>query len=263
VNSFTRLTRRSAPARLMPCLILFLASGAAWAADEVPDLSGTWSDPPASAEDAFCHVGCPSAARDYLTNLLDDPDNLDRSYQELAQQAQRYARGELVPGFLTPEALENYPFDHSTDRSLVECRPWGFPRQVFAPHAMEIEQFDDRVTIYYSEWTARRTIYLDGREPPQGLAPSILGYSVGRYDGDTLVVETSAISPDFSIWSFETTDHLTGIERYSKSADGSRLEIEVTLSDPPTLREPVLMRRAWTWAPGEEIYPYECELSDG
>ena len=38
----------------------------------VPDLSGMWSDPPARAEDAFCHVGCTVVARDYLTELLED-----------------------------------------------------------------------------------------------------------------------------------------------------------------------------------------------
>ncbi|MGI9259133.1 MAG: hypothetical protein ACR2QQ_09870, partial [Gammaproteobacteria bacterium] len=119
-------------------------------AQEIPDLSGMWSDPPPRAEDAFCHVGCPVEARDYLTELLEDPDNLDQTYGELRGQAQRYMRGELIPTYLTPEALENYPFDSGQDPSLTACEPWGFTREILSPHAMQLTQYEDRVTLYYS-----------------------------------------------------------------------------------------------------------------
>lgn len=226
-------------------------------AQQAPDLSGMWSDPPPRAEDAFCHVGCPVEARDYLTALLDDPANLDRSYVELRAEAQRYMRSELIPSHLTPEALENYPFDRSTDPSLTACAPWGFTREILSPHAMELAQYEDRVTLYYSEWTARRTVYLDGREPPDDLVPSLLGFSVGHYEGDTLVVETTGISANHSNAAFAHSDRLTATERFTRSGDGNRLELEVTLRDPLTFSEPLLMARAWAWAPTEEIYPYE------
>ncbi len=227
------------------------------APDGAPDLSGMWSDPPARAEDNFCHVGCTVAARDYLTQLLDDPDNLDRSYAELRRVAQRFNSTEYVPGHLTEEALADYPFDPATSPSLTRCEPWGFTRQILAPHAMELTQFDDRVELYYSEWTARRTIYTDGRALPESPAPRLLGYSVGHYDGDTLVVETIGVAADHSNTGFVHSDRLTAVERYVRSADGSRLEVEVTFSDPATFVTPLVMARAWGWAPGEEIYPYE------
>ena len=232
-------------------------------AQDVPDFAGTWSDPPPRAEDAFCHVGCPVEARDYLTELLEDPDNLDKSYVELRREAQRFQAQELIPRHLTPEALENYPFDNRQDPSLTQCEPWGFTREILSPHAMEFTQYEDRVTLYYSEWTMLRTIWLDGREPPADLEPSLLGFSTGYYDGDTFVVETVGVSANHSNARFAHTDRLTATERYTRSDDGNRLEVEVLLEDPPTLKEPLLMARAWAWAPGEEIFPYDaCEIPE-
>lgn len=224
---------------------------------DVPDLSGMWSDPPARAEDAFCHTGCTVAARDYLTQLLDDPDNFDRSYAELRQAAQRFNSGELIPDHLTPEALENYPFNPATDPSLTQCEPWGFTRQILSPHAMELEQFEDRVTLYYSEWTARRTIYLDGRSLPEDPEHTLLGYSVGHYEDNALIVETIGVTANHSNARFAHSDQLTAIERFTRSADGNRLELEVAFRDPVNLSKPLVMARAWAWAPTEEIYPYE------
>ncbi|MCZ0952983.1 MAG: hypothetical protein OXJ56_10375 [Rhodospirillaceae bacterium] len=223
----------------------------------VPDLSGMWSDPPARAEDNFCHIGCTVAARDYLTQLLEDPANLDRSYAELRRVAQRFNATEYVPSHLTEEALANYPFDPRSSPSLTQCKPWGFTRQILAPHAMELTQFDDRVTLYYSEWTALRTVYTDGRALPANPMPRLLGYSVGHYEGDTLVVETIGVAADHTNAGFAHSDRLTAVERFTRSADGSRLDVEVTFSDPETLVAPLVMARAWGWAPGEEIYPYE------
>lgn len=238
-------------------LWLFARSIAAQTPAGVPDFSGMWSDPPPRAEDAFCHTGCTVAARDYLTELLENPDNLDKSYVDLRREAQRFNSEELIPSHLTPEALEKYPFNRAADPSLTQCEPWGFTREILSPHAMEIEQFEDRVTLYYSEWTARRTIYTDGRDLPENPTPRLLGYSVGHYDGDTLVVQTNGVEANHSNARFEHTSQLTAVERYTRSADGNRLDLEVTFMDPPTLSKPLVMARAWTWAPTEEIYPYE------
>jgi len=226
-------------------------------AHAIPKLDGTWSDPPPRAEDAFCHVGCPIEAREYLTQILDAPDNLEKSFAQLRSEAQRFQRVDLLPSHLTPEALKNYPFDRAADPSLTACTPWGFTRQILAPHAMQVTQAEDQISLYYSEWTARRTIYLDGRAPPTNLQLSRLGFSVGHYEGETLVVETTGISADHSNAGFGHSAQLTSIERYNLTEDGNRLEVNVTFSDPPTLQKPLVMARAWTWAPTEEIYPYE------
>ncbi len=227
-----------------------------------PQLSGMWSDPPPRAEDAFCHVGCPVVAREYLTALLNDPTKLDLTYTQLRDEAERYMRAELIPDHLTEEALSTYPFNRNTDPSLISCVPWGFARQILSPHAMELTQSDfhdlSYVTIYYSEWTAQRTIYLDGRQPPVDLTPSLLGFSVGYYEDDVLVVETSGISANHSNAGFAHSDQLTATERFARSADGNRLDLEVTFRDPITLSKPLRMVRAWAWAPTEIIYAYDA-----
>ena len=226
-------------------------------AQSAPDLSGMWSDPPPSAEDAFCHTGCTIEARDYLTRLLDDPNNLDKTFEELRIQARNFQGNEFIPSHLTAEALTNYPINRATDPSLISCEPWGFVREIFSPHAMELTQYNDRVTLYYSEWTARRTVYLDNRGPTDHLEPSLLGFSTGHYEEDTLVVETIGISANQSNAGFVHSDQLTVTERFTRSADGNRLELEATMRDPLTFTRPLVMARAWTWAPTEEIYPYE------
>lgn len=230
-------------------------------AQNVPDLSGMWSDPPPRAEDAFCHVGCTIEGRNYLTQILDDPANIDRPYAELREEAEQKQLTEIIPSHLTPVALESFPMNRSAAPLSTACDPWGFTRQVLAPHAFEITQHEDRVSFYYSEWTARRTIFLDGRKPPADFESSLLGFSVGHYEGDTLVVETIGINANFSNAGFAHSDQLSVTERYTRVDDrggtGNRLEVEAILQDPVTFQKPLHMGRAWTWAPSEEIYPYE------
>jgi len=247
---------------LLPAVVGGLL-GVTTGAHAQPDLTGTWSDPPPRAEDAFCHVGCTVEGRDYLTQLLDDPANDSKSYRELRGEAQRFQREEVVPRHLTAEARERYPFDNRADPSLTQCAPWGFTREILSPHAMQLTQHDNRVTLYYSEWTAERTAWLDDREPPNDYAHTLLGFSTGYYDSETLVVETTGVTANHSNAGFMHSDQLTSVERFTRSQDGERLDLEVTFSDPQTFVTPIVMARAWTWAPGEEIYPYDaCETPD-
>lgn len=255
-----KITTKTAPLAISLAALLVLVVTQTSAA---PQLSGTWSDPPPSAEDAFCHVGCPVDAREYLTASLNDPAKLHLTFAQLRAQAERYMRAELIPSHLTEEALSAYPFNSNTDPSLVSCTPWGFARQILSPHAMELTQNDfhglSYVTIYYSEWTAQRTIHLDGRQPPVDLTPSLLGFSVGHYEDNVFVVETSGISANHHGFAgFAHSDQLTATERFTLSADGSRLDLEVTFRDPITFSKPLRMARAWAWAPTETIYAYDA-----
>jgi hypothetical protein len=134
---------------------------------------------------------------------------------------------------------------------------------MFAPHQIEIRQRgNDRIELRYGEWAARRTIYLDGRKRPANQAPSLLGHSVGRWDGNTLVVETSGIAANIASWAglVEHSDQLRVIERFTRSQDGKTLLLTATMVDPWSLREPVVMKKIWRWAPEQQIAPYEdCE----
>ena len=218
-----------------------------------------WSDPSSTAVDVFCFVGCTDSGIAKLNALLDDPANDNRAYDALTEQADHYQLEEYVRPRLTTAALETFPLDPADDPGFVKCEPWGFARQIFAPHQMDIRQYDDRIEIRYGEWDARRTVYMDGRTRPNNQPGSPLGYSVGHYEGNTLVVETSGVSRNITFW-FAHSDQLRAVERYSRSTDGNRLEAVVTIEDPWSLRQPVQVKKAWGWAPTEKIFPYEnCE----
>ena len=159
-----------------------------------PSLEGMWSDPPSTAVGQFCFFACTDAGIDRLNALLDNPANDARPYPELEAEAKAHERNQYIRPRLTAAALKAFPLDPADDPGFLRCEPWGLARQMFAPHQIEIRQGgNDRIELRYGEWDARRTIYLDGRKRPANQAPSLLGHSVGRWDGDRLVVETSGV----------------------------------------------------------------------
>lgn len=227
-------------------------------------LVGMWSDPPVTPEGLFCFFACTDAGLARLNALLDDPANDARPFQELQTEAKRYER-EYLRDRLTPAARKRYPFDPADDPGFLRCEPWGMARQIFAPHQLEIRQRGaDRLELRYGEWDGRRTIHLDGRRPASP-APTALGHSVGRWDGDTLVVESSGIAaniimlPDLGAMG-EHSDELRIVERYTRSKEGDVLHLTATLTDPRTFREPLVLKKLWRWAPEQQIAPYDaCE----
>lgn len=228
-----------------------------------PDLSGMWSDPPASAVDQFCFITCTEAGITYLNTLLDDPANDTRPFNELSRLAARHQSEEYIRPALAPDVARTFPLDPADDPGFLRCEPWGVARQIVAPHQLEIRQYDDRIEMRYAEWDGQRTVYMDGRTRPADQPASPMGYSVGRYEGNVLVVETSGITANlagiFPAW-FRHSDQLTIVERYTRTADGDRLEFTATLDDPVSLRQPLQFKKAWGWAPDEQIFPYtDCQ----
>lgn len=220
-----------------------------------------WSDPPSTVMGAFCFGWCTGAGIEHLYALLDAPANDARPFPELQADADNYQRERYIRPRLTAAALKTYPLDPSDDPGFLRCEPWGLARQIFALHQFEVRQRgNDRMDLRYGEWDARRTVYMDGRPRPANQAPSAMGYSVGRWEGETLVIETSGIRANITSWRGEHSDQLRVVERYTRSQDGSTLLLTATMEDPWSLREPVMIKKIWRWAPGQQITPYEdCE----
>jgi len=228
-------------------------------------LEGMWSDPPTTPEGLFCFFACTDTGMARLNGLLDDPANDARPFQELQAEAKQYER-EYLRSRLTPAALKRYPLDPADDPGFLRCEPWGVARQIFAPHQIEIRQRGaDRIELRYGEWDGRRTIYLDGRPRPVNQGLTAMGHSVGRWDGEALVVDTSGVAaniimlPDLAAMG-EHSDRLRVVERYVRSKDGDTLLLTATLTDPRSFREPLVLKKIWRWAPEQQITPYEdCE----
>jgi len=215
-----------------------------------------WSDPPFTALDTLCLFYCSDAGFDHMNSLLDDPSNDDRSYEELYMETMRYQVEHYIRPLMTPAALEQFPWDPARDPGFLNCEPWGFLRQMFAAHQLEIEQLEDRVEMHYGEWDGRRTVYLDGRQPPPDHEPTSMGFSTGRYEGETLVIETSHVRANRTLWRAFHSDELRVTERYTRDQEGGRLLLEAILEDPWSLKEPLVMKKIWRWTPEEEIFPY-------
>ena len=92
-----------------------------------------------------------------------------------------------------------------------------------------------------------------------------LGYSTGRWEGNTLVVETTLIDwPYIDVVGLATVQQSDGLhleERFTLSEDDSELVYDITLTDAATFTEPVTANRymIWRWQPGVEIQPFDCE----
>jgi hypothetical protein len=102
-----------------------------------------------------------------------------------------------------------------------------------------------------------RQVYLDGRLHPKDRDPSWMGHSTGKWDGDTLVVDTVGFNDKNWLDVYPQTEKLHVIERYRRT-DLAHLEVEITVEDPGSLTKPWRIRSTWNLTPGEEIEEYIC-----
>jgi len=248
---------------LLPiCIVLLLAFASERVAESQVSpsgLEGMWSDPPVNPSDFICFGFCTQMGIDHINALLQDPANDDRSFQELWAETIAHVSSEYFRPRLSAAALETFPLDElKDDPGYLYCEPWGLARQMFTPHQLEIRRLDDRIEMRYGEWEARRTIYLDGHTVPEPSQPTLMGYSVGHFEGDTLVIETTGIRENITMWWAKHSDQLQITERYYR--DGDRLLLTATMEDAWGLREPLEIKKVWSWAPDERIYPYvDCK----
>jgi hypothetical protein len=139
-----------------------------------------------------------------------------------------------------------------TDDPVYACFPPGTPRVYLHPFPMEIIELPGRVLMIFEYDHLIRQIYTDGRPHRSDLAPTWMGDSIGRWEGDTLVVET--VNFNDKTWLDRTgvahSEALRVIERI-RLIDADNLEIDITMEDPVALVEPwraqrFLRRTDWT-----------------
>jgi hypothetical protein len=149
-------------------------------------------------------------------------------------------------------------FDPVTDTTTEGCTPKGMPAIMRQPFPIEFLDRGDRIELKMEEYDTLRTIHL--RESVAANVPRTpLGHSVGRWDGATLVVETTRLSERY----LNNTGAPMGpeaklVERFTPSADGSRLSYTVAITDADSLTTPVQGKRSWVWRPGERVMPFNC-----
>ncbi len=150
------------------------------------------------------------------------------------------------------------PEEYDNARS---CLPYIMPRPMLlvAQYPLEIVQTAERVTLIFELHNDARRIYLDGRLPPTGLRPTWMGYSVGRWEGETLVVRTTSVRDGTIDQPHGPKLTLTERLRLIQDKDGkTMLEDEIAVDDPETYSEPFKVRNYFRQRAGVEIGEYFC-----
>ncbi len=153
-------------------------------------------------------------------------------------------------------------YDPIADNPIPGCTPKGMPYIMNQPYPVEFIDNGDRIQFRIEEYDLTRTIYMADQAIPESNTP--LGHSVGHWDGNSLVVSTSAIlEPYFNALGILLSDAADVEERFELSQDQARLNYRLTVTDPATFTEPVSLERYWLWRPGEIIQPFECVEAGG
>lgn len=150
-------------------------------------------------------------------------------------------------------------YDPLTDDTALECIPQGMPGIMDNPFPIEFAEQDGDIVLRLEEWDTVRTIHMSPDADPQAQPATPLGFAVGRWEDETLVVETTRIDwPFFDDVGTPQSADIETVERFWLSEDRARLNYSITVTDAATFSEPITLDGYWVWARGQEIKPYNC-----
>ena len=145
------------------------------------------------------------------------------------------------------------------DSPQANCLPPGMPGIMGQPYPMEFLLTPGKVTIVIEAYQQVRHIYTDGRPLPEDPDLKFHGTSIGRWEGDTLVVDTVGFSPLTEIARFVPFSGKARIVERFRLTDADTMSIETTIIDPEMLAAPLVstrnLRRHRNWTTAE----YICE----
>jgi hypothetical protein len=260
-------------------LALALPAGAAPAADEGPmpvlrmpkPIDGPRPPPPTpeqiaarekqAAEDSktWNENPGPKDPRDFsgvwwATRYIRDYRQLDGTMPPLTRKGIEAAnyRGEMLDKG-TPVA------DAST-----QCFPNGVPRVMTSPYPLQFFYSPGLITMLIEVGHGVRQIHMDGKPPPPNTPHTFNGYSVGHWEGDTLVVETTHRNARTVIdqTNLSHGDKLKVTERFTKFTDkygGMNIRDVMTIEDPEYYTRPWQTERIFNWRGDVKLMEYVCE----
>lgn len=152
--------------------------------------------------------------------------------------------------------------DFRRDRSGSHCLPDG-PLTILTGGLHRIMQSPTVVALLYEVGSNYRQIFLDGRQLPRDPNPAWFGYSVGHWDGDTLVVETAGFNDRtwLDMAGHPHSEQLRVTERFRR-IDFGHIQRQITFDDPQTLTKPLTFSLGLNYAPDTEILENICEDRD-
>ena len=171
-------------------------------------------------------------------------------------------RGMKDPVPMQPWAEELYKkrrASESKDDPTASCIVGGVPRSDLVPYPFKVLTVPGMVVILYEAVHSYRQIFTDGRGLPKDPNPQWFGYSVGRWDGDTFVVESAGFNDNVWLDNFghPATTALKVTERFRRKNVG-QMDVEITIDDPKTYTKPWTVLLPLTLAPDTELIEYMC-----
>ena len=206
-----------------------------------PDLSGIWqvqADP--RAPGALFGLG-ESPNSKYFRDILSDfiPDE-----RPLTPAGAERLRTHGQPGALNP---------------TLNCLPDGVPHGDLLPEPFKIIHSSGVVVMLYEVETTFRQIFTDGRTLPADPSPAWQGYSVGRWEGDTLAIETSGFN-DLGWLDARGTGHSENmrVEERFRRRDYGHLDLTITITDPNTFTKPITFSVVEALLPDTDLLEHYC-----
>jgi hypothetical protein len=218
------------------------------AADGRPDLSGLWQTDSAPPEilERFIPEATNGAGDEvpsqYFLNILFDFKPEEAPLRPAAAA-------------LFQKRAQNF----SKESPISHCLPEGMPLVEIAPAPYKIFQVPGLTLMLYERDTTFRQVYTDGRKLPDDPQPSWLGYSVGKWEGDTLVVDTIGFNDrgwlDARGHTHSEAMHLT--ERFHR-LDFGDMELQLTIDDPKTYARPFTIKLRQRLLPDTDLLESFC-----
>ena len=141
----------------------------------------------------------------------------------------------------------------------ISCRPGAVSTMTMPREKIVILQAADEVTLLFEMPRMVRRIRMNGAHPAS-VEPGYVGDSIGRWEGDTLVVDTIGFNgyAELDARGQPTSPKLHTVERYTVSADGTSIDIEVTITDPEYYERPFTIKRSWKKSASRHPFEYDC-----
>jgi hypothetical protein len=220
-----------------------------------PDLSGVWTTngtAPEEIEKLF-----PGIAD--LAVPGDDPRGFSKYFLNVFADY----KNEDVP--LKPEALPVFLERGKSlgkDNPTSHCLPAGIPMGDLLPVPRRFIQLPDLLVILYEGVNPQRMIYLDGRKHVLE-QPAWLGYSVGRWEGDTLVVDTRGFNDRTWLDAFghPRTEAMRVVERFTRR-DFGHIDVEMTFDDSGAYTRPFSIKFTQTLTPDTDVIEGVCNENE-
>jgi hypothetical protein len=234
--------------------ILFLASMPLWAQwTKVPP------DPIPRTADGKPNLSAPAP------HLPNGKPDLSGVWSPNANKYLRDIAVDLKPGEVPfqpwAKALYEQRIDgsHSKEDPDANCLPQGVPKIDAAPAPWKIVQTPRFIVIAYEAFNLWRQIFLDGREVASDVNPSWMGYSVGKWDGARLVVDSKGFNG--KAWLDQvgrpSSDALHVIERFHRK-DFGHMDLQITIDDPKAYTKPWTVTQDVHLLPDTELLEFIC-----